>query len=485
MFPAAANSHLSAAPPGRPLPRLPLRVALLAALMALHATALTAQSSQGGTEPPAIVVPRELSAPQAPPSASLPGDAAAGEAGEPGTPGVPGTPGALPGAAAPQASAQDLLAEARRLREEGQLREAFSVYRLWLERNPGDPSFAAVLGEATSWAPDAILASDLLGRFAGGIQEPELREEFLLRQARLLVAIGRYEEAQRLLSTPGYSVERAYLRAVLLYEQGELEGCLELLRETLSDPEVASGDAATQEIQARMYLIMAQAYGALGREGEAESLYLLLHKRYGSTAIAPGALLEYQRFLTRLGRDAEAASLGSELRQRFPDSPEASLALSPEASESGADQDPRVVYASSPLRLLPAEIQQPLSSPSGPEGEALPAPAVVPPAASPDAHAPATAAPAIPPTPTDAPQTEAPAVQALVQTGSFRDRENAVYMVRDLKGAGFAAEILEKDLDGRVFYRVVIGPAMAAEEAQRLMLRLKVAGFEGFLLFLD
>ena len=79
----------------------------------------------------------------------------------------------------------------------------------------------------------------------------------------------------------------------------------------------------------------------------------------------------------------------------------------------------------------------------------------------------------------------APAGVALVQTGSFRDPENAQYMVRDLKARGFTAEILEKRLGGNLYYRVVIGPAMSAEQAQTLMVRLKQSGFEGFLLFPD
>jgi cell division protein FtsN len=73
----------------------------------------------------------------------------------------------------------------------------------------------------------------------------------------------------------------------------------------------------------------------------------------------------------------------------------------------------------------------------------------------------------------------------MVQVGSYRDPENARYMVRDLKGAGFAAEIQEKKLNGNVYYRVVIGPAVLPSDAESLMLRLKEAGFEGFLLFPD
>jgi cell division protein FtsN len=71
----------------------------------------------------------------------------------------------------------------------------------------------------------------------------------------------------------------------------------------------------------------------------------------------------------------------------------------------------------------------------------------------------------------------------LVQTGSFRDRENAEYMVRDLKASGFETEIMEKQIGGTLYYRVVIGPLMTVDKAQAVLMKLKDAGFEGVLLF--
>jgi len=58
-------------------------------------------------------------------------------------------------------------------------------------------------------------------------------------------------------------------------------------------------------------------------------------------------------------------------------------------------------------------------------------------------------------------------------------------MIRDLKASGFDASIVEKQIGGTVYYRVVIGPAQTAENAQAVLMKLKDASFEGVLLFLE
>jgi cell division protein FtsN len=84
-----------------------------------------------------------------------------------------------------------------------------------------------------------------------------------------------------------------------------------------------------------------------------------------------------------------------------------------------------------------------------------------------------------------APQASPPAPEAVVQVGSFRDEENAGYLVRDLKTKGFAAQVTEAVIHGARYYRVVIGSVHNAEQAQALLVRLKEAGFEGVLLLPD
>jgi len=72
-----------------------------------------------------------------------------------------------------------------------------------------------------------------------------------------------------------------------------------------------------------------------------------------------------------------------------------------------------------------------------------------------------------------------------IQTGSFRDRENAEYMVIDIEELGFSATIREVQVENRLFYRVIV-PAPgtgSVSDAQELVVRLKERGVEGFLVF--
>lgn len=73
----------------------------------------------------------------------------------------------------------------------------------------------------------------------------------------------------------------------------------------------------------------------------------------------------------------------------------------------------------------------------------------------------------------------------LVQVGSFRMKENAEYLASDLQGLGFAACIVDFKLEDNLYYRVVVDPPRVVEEAQKVLMHLKDAGFEGFLLFPD
>ena len=93
--------------------------------------------------------------------------------------------------------------------------------------------------------------------------------------------------------------------------------------------------------------------------------------------------------------------------------------------------------------------------------------------------------PPVPLAPSPAPEASpAPAVatSVLVQVGSFRDPDNARYLVRDLASRGFEARVVEAKLGEARYYRVVVGRGQSPDGAQATILRLKDAGFEGVLL---
>ncbi len=77
-----------------------------------------------------------------------------------------------------------------------------------------------------------------------------------------------------------------------------------------------------------------------------------------------------------------------------------------------------------------------------------------------------------------------PTVHA-IQTGSFRDPENATYMARDISNAGFAAEVRQQSRNGQQLYQVVVplDGGTGRQQALATMTALKDAGIEGFLLY--
>jgi hypothetical protein len=202
-----------------------------------------------------------------------------------------------------------------------------------------------------------------------------------------------------------------------------------------------------------------------GRGKETDNLYQLLSVKYLDTAVGPGILLAYYEYLLAQARNDEAEIQLAKLQREFPDSPELALAMN---EGSGV----AIGYAPTPSRLLPKD----LPLPQGGSGPVQAPPAAQAPAAE---QAPPVQAPSTQPAATAQPSS--PTV--LVQTGSFRDRENAQYMVRDLEASGFEAEIVEKQIGGNLYYRVVIGPLMTVDQAQAVLMKLKDASFEGVLLF--
>ena len=261
----------------------------------------------------------------------------------------------------------------------------------------------------------------------------------LERQAALLRLSGRVEEALiaqiALPETPARLVERAGL-CLELGLTGEAEQILLRARDARPTLEAS---AAARLLLARVYLATER-----GAQGEQE-LRALLESRPDALAV-PAALLALAEALRERGDAKAAGEVLAELQARFPASPEAGL----------AEAWPGVRQAALPLRLLP---------PAPPPHRALPGLRRPQPCAA-TAAAPAAAAPR----------------KVLVQAGSFRDPENARYLVRDLGARGFEARVVEKSLGEARYYRVVVGPEQSPESAQALILRLKDAGYEGFLL---
>jgi cell division septation protein DedD len=345
---------------------------------------------------------------------------------------------------------EELLQRAETLAAAGEAGAALALYREWLRANSEAQDFGRVLSRAADTAAEAADELRLLAEFAPQVREQGEREALLEREATLLRLSGRIEEALvvqiGLTETPPRLVERAGL-CLELGLTGEAEQILQRVREC---PDAESAAAAR--------ILLAEVFLATERGAQAEEELRGLLRDFPQTGAVPGALLALGEALRERGdaRGAEAAL--AELEARFPASPEALL-----AAGSGR-------RASLPMRLLPSA---PPDQPASGSQARLPAEGAAgahnpPKAAPPEAAGPAPAVPAT--------------QKSLVQAGSFRDLENARDLARDLEARGFEARVVEKPLGETRYYRVVVGPEQSPQEAQTLILRLKDAGYEGFLL---
>ncbi len=389
-------------------------------------------------------------------------------------------------------SGDSLLGEARNLEANGKLQDAAAVYTKWLAENPGHPSFGIVLIEAADSQLSIERSLELLRVYTPRVQDPLQQEICRASQIDLLEMLGRSEQALGLLRSFPPTPRWLYRQAKLLYQQGLTEEAEVFLEQALTalqssatvDPMEAGGTvgggrpADRRELLARIWLLLTRIQGQAGKQREVEALYQLLITTYGDTTITPASLLAYYEFLIDLGREEEAAEQLEKLAGDFPDSPELAL-----AKAQGEEEDDRIAYAPSPSRFLPREL--PVSGERGIEAEEPEAgPAEPGPSGEPATAGEAEIAETTPSAP-EAVDRQPPSRNVLVQTGSFRDPENAHYMIRDLKASGFDASIVEKQIGGTVYYRVVIGPAQTAEKAQAVLMKLKDASFEGVLLFLE
>jgi cell division septation protein DedD len=371
-----------------------------------------------------------------------------------------------------------LLEEARKLASEGKLRDAAEAYTRWLAENPGHSDFGIILIEAAESQLSIERSLELLRIYTPRVQNVRQKEVCRASQIDLLEMLGRSEQALGLLHSFPPTSRWLYRQAQLLYQQGlndAAEKSLELaLKALLSDvnaeidreggvSEEAAHMMARTELEARIRLLQARIFVLEGEHKQADNLFKLLVQKYQATELAPGILFAYYEYLLSRGHTKAAEQQLERLSTEFPNSPELAL-----ARRHGEQK--KIDYASTPARLLPRVFPEPTGE-SRQAGEPEAAEATHPEAEP--------SRPAVPlqPQPEPEPQT------VFVQTGSFRDRENAQYMVRDLKTDGFAAEIVEKQIGTTLYYRVVIGPLKSIEAAQSVLMKLKDAGFEGVLLF--
>lgn len=356
------------------------------------------------------------------------------------------------------------LEEAQSLEEQGKVAAALTAYRQWLKANTSSPQYGEVVLHASALEPDPNRLLEFLKSSLDQIKKqgessdplPAEAGKIALRLSLLQELLGNIEAAWRGYESSTVALPQYKLNlAALLVEQGKLEKALEVLDGIA--PAIAlsggkEGVSANRDIIIRSRILKARILTLQNKIAPAErTLRELLALRIKSDYLAE-ALLALFELLINEKRRSDGAEVLEELRLKFPRSPEYILAQA--IWENRVDAV--VVFAFSPLRLLHSTLGSGSLTDTAEEKKApLPGPV----------------------------SSEEQLV--LVQVGSFRMKENAEYLASDLQGLGFAACIVDFKLEDNLYYRVVVDPPRVVEEAQKVLMHLKDAGFEGFLLFPD
>lgn len=371
----------------------------------------------------------------------------------------------------------------------------FPTHLDWLERNVGSEGDYARLKAAAEKAPNLRLAEDVLEKFGDRLQSQPDRARAVRLRAEILELRGKVEEAENLyrraFEHDPKAIGNLLAAGGLALERGDLETARSDAQSAFEKAE-AAGDRGKRESGV---LLLARATTA---SGELKAAYTEL-QQYSENhdLIKPETLMYKADLAARLGKDERREALLKRIAEQFPESPELRL-----ARRTGGRGDPWVQLRPSPAGLF--------GSSSGILSDAAPSEQAGPDQREPDRRgARDTAEEAKDLTAAETleellrggasrtRETEKTGEQgregsdasrvAGVQTGSFSIEENAEYMVRDLREAGFSgAEVRERTVGGTKYYQVVVPVDRARStrsDAQQLVVELKEQGFEGFLLF--
>lgn len=259
----------------------------------------------------------------------------------------------------------------------------------------------------------------------------------LLRLARILELGGRFAGAAEAYARAAGLVPDSFDALIGLgqmnTELGQIDAALAALRQ-------AERQAETRTQQRRA--AAARAW-ALALNGEAEqSLTLLRALVRGGNRRSMGAY-EVELFFVvahRFGQDGDRSAARRLLERNFPASPLLDSTVSAFPSPANVLSLAEIQPDSAPLSVIQAQ----------------PEPAV-----------------------DDTADSDRVRI-AGIQTGSFRDPENAAFMLSDIRELGFTAALRSVERGDGTYYRVIV-PIATDQDPQELIVALKEQGIEGFL----
>ncbi len=312
-------------------------------------------------------------------------------------------------------SAYSDLAKANQLAQEGKQAAAFTEYKKWLKVNPASVKYGEIIIKAAESAPTLKESIDLLRTDLPRIKDSNYKLQMLIYLAEYAELSGDMDSAQKYYEEAG-GLASGTQRDVLLLQSARL-----LQYMGLYDTSKTLLDSIVKNISPdspfyfKAYLFLAKYYLVHGNRKAFTAALDTLKKDKAVKIPMVNYFLAYMKD-------------NNDLDHLFPLSPETLLA---------AD---KINFLPNPERVFD------LAKMSRNSRETAPAP-------------------------------EKP--HFYIQTGSFRDDENAEYMSKDLNKLGFNTFVEKQNVEGITYYKVLLD-AKDPQDVQRLILKLKDKGFEGY-----
>lgn len=320
--------------------------------------------------------------------------------------------------------------EALELEEAGNTGEAVEAYRKLLETD--EQNACVIVKRLAGLVTSVEERRALLARALSLCGEPETLHDMYVNLAGIEEILGNLESAQKYYQSASLALPKnkdfgsLLASAVLLFELGNYRGAE-------AQATVIKETCRVEKIVESAEVLLSRVFFATERDEKALQIAFSLMRK---ERLQPSALL----WIIEISGIQEKDDLRTRARElllsQYPDSPEAAI----QNGKAGRVPSPSVFLG--------------LTQRGGDETSSETQTAVI-------------------------SETLEESTAVSVQTGSYSVRENAEYALKDLEDEGFAAEIKERTIGEKIYYRVLL-TGVLPETVERVILELKEKGFEGF-----
>jgi len=313
-----------------------------------------------------------------------------------------------------------LLDKASAAEKEGKLEIAVNIYNEWLKENSNSNNYYDTLIHMLSIEKDPEKALKVQKSYEDKIKSKN-KSDFFERMAQLEEILGYIDEAEISYKKAWLSSEKDNFKyllssAILLFTMGKMD---EAEQEALN----VSSRANNKNTIVKSLILLANIYETTDRTAKAVEQLKTVRKNYRDSNLMPAVLASLYQLYKREKDTIKSKEIFKELHDSFPDSIYYHI-INP-GNDSG------IQFFPNPALLLNITLDKDTKTYS-------------------------------------------------VQAGSFHVKENAFYLVKDLKEAGFNASIQETSINNKQYFRVMIGPVVNFKEAQKVVNNLTKKGFSGF-----